>query len=88
MRALLSAFASGRAEIERLGQRQGLSEGIMGEMLDSLQSLVRDPLQKGGDLIMSSISYTWREQATSRVRQTEGVINSVTPEITTRDCTL
>jgi hypothetical protein len=88
MRALLSALVSGRAEIERLGRRQGWSEGIMEEMLDRLQSLVRDPLQKGGDLIMSSIPYTWREQAARRVRQAEGVISSVTPEITKRNWTL
>jgi hypothetical protein len=50
MRALLSALASGRAEIERLGKRQGWSAGIMEEMLDRLQSLVRDPLQKGATL--------------------------------------
>jgi hypothetical protein len=50
MRALLSALASGRAEIERLGKRQGWSAGIMEEMLDRLQSLARDPLQKGATL--------------------------------------
>ncbi len=55
MRALLSALASGRAEIERIGRKQEWSIGIMEEMLDRLQSLVREPLQKGGDLIMSSI---------------------------------
>ncbi len=57
-------------------------------MLDRLQSLVRDPLQKGGDLIMSSIPYTWREQAARRVRQAEVVISSVTPAVTTKDWTL
>jgi hypothetical protein len=60
----------------------------MEEMLDRLQSLVRDPLQKGGNLIMSSIPYTWREQAARRVRQAEGVISSVTPAVTTKDWTL
>jgi hypothetical protein len=55
MRALLSALASGRAEIERMGKKQGWSLGIMEEMLDRLQSLVREPLQKGGDLIICSI---------------------------------
>ncbi len=77
MRALLSALASGRAEIERLGKRKGWSVGIMEEMLDRLRSLVRDPLQKGGDLIMSSIPYTWREQAARRDRQAEGFISAV-----------
>jgi hypothetical protein len=62
--------------------------GVMEEMLDRLQSLVRDPLQKGGDLVMSSIPYTWREQAARRVRQAEGVISQVTPAVTTEDWTL
>ncbi len=83
MRALLSA--SGRSEIERMGKRQGWSVGIMEEMLDRLQSIVQEPLQKGGDLIMSSIPYTWREQATRRIRQAEGVISSVMPAVTTKD---
>ncbi len=88
MRALLSALASGRAEIERMGKRQGWSARIMEEMLDRLQSLVRDPLQKGGDLIMSSIPYMWREQAALRVCQAEDVISSVTTVVTTKDWTL
>jgi hypothetical protein len=37
---------------------------------------------------MSSIPYTWREQASRRVRQAEGVISPVTPAITTKDWTL
>ncbi len=88
MRALLSAFASGRAEIERLRERKGWSMGIKEEMLDRLQSLVQDPLQNGGNLIMSSIPYTWREQVARRVSQAEGIINAVTPEVTTQDWTL
>jgi hypothetical protein len=68
MRALLSALASGRAEIDRLGKKNGWPVGVVEEILDRLQSLVWDPLQKGGDLIMSSIPYTWREQAARRVR--------------------
>jgi hypothetical protein len=63
MRALLSAIASGRAEIDRLGRRYGWPAGVRKEMLDRLQALVREPLQRGGDLIMSGIPYTWREQA-------------------------
>ena len=59
MRALLSALASGRAEIDSMGQREGLSEEIKEEMMDRLQSMVRVALQKGDDLIMSSISYSW-----------------------------
>jgi hypothetical protein len=35
--------------------------GIKEEMMDRLQSMVRVALQKGGDLIMSSIPYSWRE---------------------------
>ncbi len=85
MRALLSALASGRAEIVRMGRRRGWSAGIMGEMLDRLQSLVPKLLQKGGNLIMSSIPYTWREQAARRIRQAEGVISSITPAVTTKD---
>ncbi len=88
MRALLSALASGRAEIERLGKKKEWYVGIMEEMLDRLQSLVRDHLQKGGDLIMSSIPYTWREHAAQRVRQAEGAISAVTPAVTTEDWTL
>jgi hypothetical protein len=88
MRALLSALASSRAEIERLGKKKGWSVGIMEEMQDRLQSLVRDPQQKGGDLIMSSTPYTWREQAERRVRQAEGVISQVMPAVTTEDWTL
>ncbi len=60
MRALLSAIASGRVEIDRLGRKHGWSAGVREEMLDRLQALVREPLQRGGDLIMSSIRYTWR----------------------------
>ncbi len=71
MRALLSALAKGRAEIERMGRKPGWSVGIMEEMLDRLQALVREPLQKGGYLIMSSIPYTWREQCVRRIRQAE-----------------
>ncbi len=37
---------------------------------------------------MSSIPYTWREQATRRIRQAEGVISSVTPAVTTKDLSL
>jgi hypothetical protein len=85
MRALLSAIASGRVEIDRLGRKNGWSTGVREEMLDRLQSLVREPLQRGGDLIMSSIPYTWREQATRRVSQAEGIISQITPVITTED---
>jgi hypothetical protein len=88
MRALLSALASGRAEIERIGQKRGWTVGIKEEMMDRLQSMVRQPLQKGGDLIMSSILYSWREQCVRRVRQADGVIDPVTPTVTTKDCSL
>jgi len=57
-------------------------------MLDRLQAMVREPLQRVGDLIMSSISYTWREQAVRRVSQAEGVIGQITPAITTGDWSL
>jgi hypothetical protein len=55
MRALLSAIASGREEIDRIGRRHGWSAGVKEEMLDRLQAMVREPLQRGGNLVMSSI---------------------------------
>ena len=61
MRALMSTLAGGRAEIEKIGHREGWPMGIKEEMMDRLQSMVRVALQKGGDLIMSSIPYSWRE---------------------------
>ncbi len=63
MRALLSAIASGREEIDRIGWRHGWSAGVKEEMLDRLQAIVRKPLQRGGDIVMSSIPYMWRNQA-------------------------
>ncbi len=53
MRALLSAIASDREEIDRLGRRHDWSAGVKEEMLDRLQAMVREPLQRGGDLVMS-----------------------------------
>ncbi len=88
MRALLLAIASGRAEIDRLGRRHGWSPGVREELLDRLQAMVREPLQRGGDLIMSSIPYTWREQAVRRVSRAEGVIGQIMPAITTEDWSL
>jgi hypothetical protein len=41
MRALLSSLASGRAEIDSIGRREGWSEGIKEEMLDRLQIRVQ-----------------------------------------------
>jgi hypothetical protein len=68
MRALLSALASGRAELDSMGQREGLSEEIKEEMMDRLQSMVRVALQKGDDLIMSSISYSWSNASRESLR--------------------
>jgi hypothetical protein len=69
MRDLLSALASGRAEIDSMGQREGLSEEIKEEMMDRLQSMgVRVALQKGDDLIMSSISYSWSNASRESLR--------------------
>jgi hypothetical protein len=85
MRALLSAIASGREEIDRIGRRLGWSAGVKEEKLDRLQAMVRKPLQRGSDLVMSSIPYTWRKQAVRRVSQAEGVINQITSAITTED---
>jgi hypothetical protein len=47
MRALLSAIASGREEIDRIGRRHGWSAGVKEEMLDRLQAMVHEPLQRG-----------------------------------------
>ena len=55
MRALISAIASGREEIERIGRKHGWSVGVREEILDRLQAMVREPIQRGGDIIMSSI---------------------------------
>jgi hypothetical protein len=88
MRVLLSAIASGREEIDRLGRRHGWSAGVKEEMLDRLQAMVHEPLQRGGDLVMSSIPYTWREQAVRRVSQAEGVISQIMRAITTEDWSL
>jgi hypothetical protein len=62
--------------------------GIKEEMMDRLQSMVRVPLQKGSDLIMSSIPYSWREQYARRVRKADGVIDLVMPAVTTNDWSL
>ncbi len=44
MRALLSAIASGKVEIERIGRDRGWSAGIREEMLDRMQAMVREPI--------------------------------------------
>jgi hypothetical protein len=85
MRALLSAIAGGREEIERIGRRHGWSVGVREEILDRLQAMVLEPLQRGGDIVMSSIPHTWREQAMRRVSKAEGVIEQMTSAITTED---
>ncbi len=87
-RALLSAIASGREEIERIGRRHGWSAGVREEMLDRLQAMVREPLQRGGDIVMSSIPFSWRSQAMRRVSKAEGVIEQMTSAITTEDWSL
>jgi hypothetical protein len=88
MRALLSAIASGREEIDRIGRRHGWSAGVKEEMLDRLQAMVREPLQRGGDIVMSSIPYSWRNQAVRRVSKAEGVIDLMTSAVTTEDWSL
>jgi hypothetical protein len=88
MRALLSAIASGREEIDRIGRRHGWSAGVREEMLDRLQAMVHEPLQRGGDIVMSSIPYSWRSQAMRRVSKAEGVIEQMTSAITTEDWSL
>ena len=57
-------------------------------MLDRLQAMVREPLQRGGDIVMSSIPYSWRNQAMRRVSKAEGVIDQMTSAITTEDWSL
>ncbi len=88
MRALLSAIASGREEIYWIGRRHGWSAGVTEEMLDRLQAMVCEPLQRGGDIVMSSIPYSWRNQAMRRVSKAEGVIEQMTSAITTEDWSL
>jgi hypothetical protein len=50
--------------------------------------MVREPMQRGSDIIMSSIPLKWREQATQRVSKAEGVIRKMTSDITTEDWSL
>jgi hypothetical protein len=88
MRALLSAIASGKEEIERTGRKHGWSVGIREEMLDRLQAMVREPMQRGSDVVMSSIPPEWREQATERVSKADSVIRKMTCDITTEDWSL
>jgi hypothetical protein len=88
MRALLSAIASGKEEIERIGRKHGWSVGIREEMLDRLQAMVREPMQRGSDIIMSSIPLEWREQATERVSKADSVIRKITCDTTTEDWSL
>ena len=88
MRALLFAIASGKEEIERAGRKHGWSVGIREEMLDRLQAMVREPMQRGSDVIMSSIPPEWREQATERVSEADSVIRKMTCDITTEDWSL
>jgi hypothetical protein len=57
-------------------------------MLDRLQAMVHEPLQRGGDLVMSSIPYMLRNQVVWRVSQAEGVINHIMSAITTEDWSL
>jgi hypothetical protein len=57
-------------------------------MLDRLQAMVREPLQRGGDIVMSSIPYSWRSQAMRRVSKAERVIEQMTSAITTEDWSL
>ncbi len=85
MRDLLLALASGRAETDSIGQREGWSESIREEMIDRLQTMVRVPLQKGGDLIMSSIPVSWRDRCAQRVRKASGIIGLITPAVTIKD---
>ncbi len=59
--------------------------GVREEILDRLQATVREPLQRGGDIVMSSIPYTWRDQAMRRVSKAEGVIEQMTSAITIED---
>ncbi len=88
MRALLSAIASGKEEIERTGREHGWPVGIREEMLDRLQAMVREPVQRGSDVIMSGIPPEWREQATKRASEADSVIRKMTCDITTEDWSL
>jgi len=88
MSALLSAVASGKEEIQRIGRDRGWSAGITEEVLDRLQAMVREPIQMGSDVIMSSIPPKWREQATRRASEASRVIQKMTCDITTEDWSL
>ncbi len=88
MRALLSAIASGKEEIQRIGRDHGWSAGIREEILDRLQAMAREPIQRGSDVIMSSIPPEWREQATKRASEASCVIQKMTCDITTEDWSL
>ncbi len=88
MSALLSAVASGKEEIQRIGRDRGWSAGITEEILDRLQAMVREPIQMGSDVIMSSIPPKWREQATRRASEASRVIQKMTCDITTEDWSL
>ncbi len=53
--------------------------------MDRLQSMVQVALQRGGDLIMSSIPYSWRERCAQRVLKASGIIGLITPAVTIND---
>ena len=57
-------------------------------MLDRLQAMVREPMQRGSDVVMSSIPPEWREQATERVSKADSVIRKITCDTTTEDWSL
>ena len=57
-------------------------------MLDRLQAMVREPIQRGSDVIMSNIPPEWREQATKRASEADRVIQKMTCDITTEDWSL
>jgi hypothetical protein len=50
--------------------------------------MVREPIQRGSDVIMSNIPPEWREQATKRASEADRVIRKMTCDITTEDWSL
>jgi hypothetical protein len=67
MRALSSLIASGRAEVNSIGQRENLPEEIKEEVMEGLQTMGGIHIQKGGELLMSKVPASWRDRFAQRI---------------------
>jgi hypothetical protein len=85
MKAMNSSIASGRAEVNLIGQRENWSEEIREEILERLQAIVWVPLQKGAEFLMNRIPASWRDRCAQRVRKATGFIGLITPAVTMCD---